>query len=337
MKSSLARSDFARVQARIADAANFRFQQEINLRDDEIQRLREYRAQLQAEIDTHQDTKASYNKTIQEELNAIKKQIFKANNERNVTLTKMKAIHAQRLKDIDKEFQTLEVMTQKKDLKKMIPKVDRVENMIDQLKITARKSRKVRDNELIDKDVIIQLKQYKKQIKNLQIQETNLEKQLYQKQNEPEPELSETSSISESSESIQESSIEPIQMSVNYPKLIKQLEEKSKVKIRKLQNKISSANEMQEMICQKINNAKQKNDEMNQTKKILNGNKKSKKEKARKEKEIREYFSSLTQIQKQLVYEKLIEDNKSLKREIYRLDNMIYGKAGKYHHWKNIR
>ena len=97
-------TDKSKVQMRIMDALQFRLQQAINLKDDEINRLRGEISILQGKI-VHKRSASSHDFTAKNNSKIrIQNKIFKSRKETSAIITDMKRQHSKRLSDMMKEY-----------------------------------------------------------------------------------------------------------------------------------------------------------------------------------------------------------------------------------------
>lgn len=407
-----------RIQARIMDSVQFRLQQQINLKNDEIARLQSDLALLKGEIDTFSDTLKSKQKSTKEADTDINKQIAQAKHEAELKILRCKKDHSKKLQSIDEQHQN-EIRTLQKSLENTIfqnteqinktsqKKVSKEEN--EEVNISNKKSRK-EDEEIDDfleslqttktiaKEKIHEVKKAKKVLTeaDLNLEDQKLaqkvelistleerKKKLQNKINQTKSRISqigkdidfdvgygidptgkankldlsddvllngsydtnpENSQLHEQSkpyyEKVQNSMQKLKELKKKHQTLLDKLKKKIQIEqenARSKKKQIVEKEKENQLIQQKIDQIKQKFNEIAERQR-----KEKEKERIAKENlermnsKLMKAFASMTPQQKEIKLQSLIDENKALKREIYRLDNMIYGKAGKYNSWKDI-
>lgn len=415
-----------RVQARFLNSVQFRLQQQINLKDDEISHLKSDLALLQGEVDTLSDTLRAKHKPTKNSAANIQKQISLAKQESQMMIIQCKKNHAFNLQQLDQKFVSEINHLQRKLEKKLFRKTqqsevlsstesqskrekhhskrknhktqdDEIDNFIKSVEIM-----KVKTNQKISKSEKVKeivtaadLKLNEKKYEELTEQISNFEKQKHKlseqvtEQKEAIAKLTQNNDISDLDEDIDNEidenqpyfdenikpyndKVEKTQNKLNGIKQdqnssLKKLKKKIKLEQEKIQNKKDQMNKKMketEMIQKKIEEIRQKQKEEleaakaakaaeearkaeEEARRAAEEAKRAEEERKRIEKEKKEAYErkygrlifrlkSMTQTEKEESLQLLTEENKALKREIYRIDNMIYGKYGQYREWKNI-
>ena len=404
-----------RIQARIMDSVQFRLQQQINLKNDEIARLQSDLSLLKGEIDTFSDTLKAKQKSTKEADKDINQKVTQAKHEAELKILQCKKEHSKKLQLIEQQHQS-EVQSLQQTLEKTIfqnfnqsneisrkkslkeeefnSEIDKehedieIDDFLESLQTTKtiakekiqeiKKPKKmlteadleIRDQNLEQKmNLISSLEERKKKLKNKieQVKENILQikKDIdYDVNTEPDPtgklhklDLSKDALLNGSYdnnpegvqvdeqnrpylEKVQNSMRKLDELKKKYQTTLNKLRKKIRIEhdsIQSKQQQIAKKENENKLMDQKIIKLKQKLDEIAERQ-----NKERERERLSRENSIAmnsklmKALSSMTPQQKEIKLQSLIVENKALKREIFRLDNMIYGKAGRYHSWKDI-
>jgi hypothetical protein len=96
-----ARDDFDRLQFRRADALRFKLQRDINLKDDEISRLTTELALVRGRSETVSDKVIQSKKPLESQCASLRKKLFEARSENDVKRTKIETEHQTKLRELE--------------------------------------------------------------------------------------------------------------------------------------------------------------------------------------------------------------------------------------------
>ena len=407
-----------RIKARLAESIQFRLQQQINLKEDEIIRLRNDLSFIKSEIDTFSDSYHAKNKNLIEEYEEMRKKVANAKSEAEIKLQQCRTQHSKDLQQIDEEFQEesrslqsqletalfanlnesrsinqkMERNISKKDKRKSLIKKNttlstrssvvskeeenstnnednlniNIDNFIADIRATKTKAKesiaKHEKNRRPLTDADLELNDRKIDELNETISTMNDKKGKLKDQiaalkhsisqidlNKDETidfckDISDTSFDSNASDNDKETTILAEKVDLAQRKL-EEFKNKNYPNIEKLKNQLKTEMDKVETKKKKIADKSKETDELAQRIQHLKEKKKAdaqmqkdkyEKDFKKKHRNILKMLKSMTSEQKDIHLQGLVVENQSLKREIYRLDSMIYGKSGKYHNWKNI-
>jgi len=258
-------SDKSRVQYRMLDSLKFRIRQEINLKDDEIERLRNEILLLQAEMDYLKNNMKNKTDPLLKSVDRYKREIFEVKQSINLDITRLNLNHAKLIQEMKLKHEK-----RMKDIRMQI------------------------ENSLLNRNKIMTPKTETKRIKILEKDLENAKSKLFEAQKRESNLIMQKSSIQSqppAKESPQSSNIEQLNGEL----------QKLKLKKKQLQEKIY---------------AESKNCESARSRNSL---------------------STMSEQQKTTHVQNLKNENNLLKKEIGRLDHMIYGKAGKFSAWRLLQ
>jgi hypothetical protein len=298
-----ARDDFDRLQFRRADALRFRLQREINLKDDEVSRLMTELALIRGRAETVSDKVAQSKKPFESQCASLKRKLFEARSGYDLKRTKIETEHQARLRELesshDSEMKQLQSHFQAIALDANRPApVDEVDAFLDSVRPVQNKLRK--NGQLVGDDLnrLKQLNQMaEERIENLK---------------------ADLSAALRKSKTLPNSEPAPIVAGDDVP-------------LKKLEAKRVAEKERSAEITRAIAAARQ--DAVVMAKKAQSQPAAKKKF---RDSEMIARLAAMTPTQKQAQIDTLRAENDRLKREIARVDFMIYGRAGKYQQWKQI-
>lgn len=406
-----------RIQARLLDSVQFRLQQQINLKNDEISRLQDDLAMLKGEIETLSDTLSSKQKSTIEADSEINNQVIQAKHDAEIKIIQSKKEHSKQLQLIEQQHQE-EIQSLQKTLENTIFQYSKqsknksksstfkeedlnyeeerssnineedneIDNFLESLQTTktkakekmqeVKKSKKLlteADLEANDqkitqqKELISTLEERKKKLKSkidqtkkniVQIGkdiEFDINSDLEPNSNNGTSNISDDVLFNGSFDDMLDKNqfneqtrpyFEKVQRAM---KKLDDLKKKRQPVLSKLKKKIQIEQDnikaKKQQIAEKVNEnekIQQKLIKLKQKYQEVEGKKKRERERQESQysstmdSKLVKALASMSSKQKEIKLQSLIMENKALKREIYRLDNMLYGKAGKYHNWKDI-
>ena len=358
-----ANNHFDRMTSRLADSFQFRIQEEINIRDDEIARLKSDLAYFRGMARTVNDSTKTKQKSVVEQYSELKKALFDAKSQLEMeksqmaiehakTLRRMDAKHNSEVESIRRQIESIEFPAPKKPPRKPDPVKEFVKAAG---RLTGRKSSSIIDDQShssSDSGSIADSGSYSttrlgrsSEKESARVSEIA---QLSMRREESEKRVRDLKSqISSVEKEIEEHSIEPVSESLDdfdEPKN-RDLEERlsraraaHEKRMDALHDKYESEKERGRILEKEIADAKVKAMVESRKAKEKSMRKSSVMEtrRTRKYEEMRAYLDSMTASQKDAKLAELRSENRALKKEIARLDFKVYGRGGKYSKWRNL-
>lgn len=351
-------NQFESIQKRVRSSLLFRLHEEIQLRDDEIERLKDrlqnYTLSTKfGDIDEQSDQDSDIKL-----FHKLQSDLFEADTDKKMRIIKMKTAHAQRMKDLDeihnRKIEKLQKMRSKAMKTKDPTELDRFLQSVEQMKIDM--SGRYDDipipddyyyeDEEQDKsypEMSAEIEANRKRVENLQF--------LIGKAKENPSFLSQTSDEIDDLSSEELLSVTP-QVEEDEPNeevaaVVRNfIDETEKYKIEVEKQVVGIKRKIQiekNKIKQKKTDLKRLKNQRNNTdleiSRLLTVGRKIKKTNAKRQKRYHqsiEYMESMTEEEKEKEKIRLEFDNINLRKEIGRLDYLIYGKSGKYSAWRKL-
>lgn len=357
---STAREDYDRIQARKLDALHFRLQQAINLKDDEITRLKDEIAYLEAQMNVCDDKKLSKNGPIDERIQNLKFKIFKSQQKYALLITNKKTDYTKEINAVNMQHQE-----QVNRLRKEIEDVmfndnimsskdaqfsDPVDAFLESINSKKYRNKISEDSQKSDipppfiqktledvqkiEDKNMELKEH---IKDLENQINKVQKQI------AEAEAQNISNLSDDSETIDDDSFdihdesadsEIEDLETKFQEDLDHIRKGHQAKVAQFKQKIARQEKAIAKFANVAFNSSGNDESYAQSARRSNTSRSSRMDATQS---IYNEIASLTDAQKEKKRKALLIENASLKREIGRLDYMVYGKAGKYAKWRNIK
>ena len=349
-------SHFDRMNSRIADSVQFRIQEEINIRDDEIGRLRSDLAYFRGMASTVTDTAKSKQRSVADQYSELRQILFNANSQLEMEKSQLATQHAKRLQKMDekhiRDVELLRTQIEAASLPLLQPKEsprrrDRVEEFVEAAnRLTGRQSltkekQSSSSSESVSESIesvrspkqsaraqeLAKLSQvqseYQRKARNLRDKIASVERQI------EEHSCAMTSHESVASESEDDSD-------ENLRERLSEERRAHDASMDELHARYRDERERGRVLESEISKARAKLVAREKKRKPVQKKSAAEIARHRKYKEMREYLDSMTASEKEVKLAELRAENRALKKEIARLDFKVYGKGGKYRQWKNI-
>jgi hypothetical protein len=326
-----------RIQYRISDSVKFRIQEEINLRDDEIRRLKTDLAYLRGCLVCGPATSSAPSKSISDQYSSLKRELFDRQNALEIKIQQEKIEHKNLLRHLaDVHNEKLDQLREKIHKAMLMKKPDadeggQFDNFLESLKQSAANAETVskktigkfdvdpdgRDPEIliIERDV----ERNNQKAAELKRQISNVRK-ISADYAPPSKANKHDSDIPRTGDDLHRSKEHKLVMDAHRAEM-KNIE-------RQLRGAISAGRDLDRNLrTLKANDT--------------NGQSEGKRRHGGRldvisREALIEKLGLMSDEEKKEELELMVGDNRVLKREIARLDFMIYGKAGKYQRWKNV-
>ncbi|EAY12247.1 hypothetical protein TVAG_028000 [Trichomonas vaginalis G3] len=366
---STAREDYDRIQARKLDALHFRLQQAINLKDDEIGRLKDEIAYLEAQINVVEDKNLTKTGPVEEKIQKLKFKKFKIEQKYELLITQKKTDFAKEINSINLDHQE-QVKRLRSEIEYVMfnsssqgsssnkKETDEVDAFLES--INSDKYRiKHQDNSTkssISQPFIeqtlgdvqelenqnLKLKEHNQDLENqinkIKEQIADAESKTFTPSSSDDDEFDDISDDSfEYEDNLSNSQVEEIKDRFNEEK--ERLQKQHQAAVQKLKQQI----EKQQKAIAKFGNENisidDNDDNATTATSAANNSRKSsiKRSLMDNTQMIYNEIATMTDAQKEKRRKALLIENASLKREIGRLNYMVYGKSGKYAKWRNIK
>lgn len=342
-----AQDHFDRIHSRVLDSVQFKIQSEINLKDDEISRLRNDLAFFRGRIETISDTIRTGSKTKVEQYSDLKKKLFEAQSKLSLQKTQMGIEHARTIQKMERQHtkqlnNTRAQLEQKRGCESSDDSVDLFVNVLRSATSRAKNTaNRKRDRFNVEKYELNQqqLTRYEMQIAENQAKLVDLQRQIDAVRDRPIiTNMTITADLSEDflNDTVVNRDDEYIQEEME------KIRSLSAAKVKRLNERYNSERHRGEALKEQIADAKIKAAESLKLRKIEEGKRNREIQaqnevKQKKFQELKRFLNSMTQRQKEAKLKSLQSENVSLKKEIARLDWMIYGRASQYRDWKRIQ